>query len=168
MLGDVVKSKSKLPSISRFFIHLIFIPVIIVQAVPCIKKIYFYVSLSNRLPIIVKEVNWLPPLVEVKFYFTSYGTPYHQSERLKYLKVHSLPQFEAIKNNIKEKINTGYYSPKKPTTAYLSRPFPFKKTIFFSLSALLYTILLGLETRLLTLFYLRRAGGKERFQKIET
>jgi len=166
MLGDVVKSKSKLPSISRFFIHLIFIPLLITQAIPCIKKIYFYTSLTKKLPITVQEVSWLPPIVEVKFYFTSYGLTYYQSEKLNYLKVHSLPQFEAIKNNIKEKINTGYYCPKKPDKVYLSRLFPFKKTIFFSLSTLLYAILLGLENRLLALFYLRRVGGKERFQKI--
>lgn len=145
MSGDVVKSNSKR---GRNLLALLCTLPFLILSYNLIDKILLYKNLTETKPIILEEITWNAPHLEVKYSFELEGARLTHIETLPYMKAHTESHFTVLKNSIYKELTQAYFYKNKP---YLTRPFPFQHLIYTALFLILYALLylvLPLCTRL--------------------
>lgn len=135
----VVKSKSILKHITLNSLRILLIITILGSWLLTFKKIVDYYALSNKCLINVHEIYWQKP--DIKIVFSRHGEGNTQESIIPLLKVHSKKHFDTIKDDLKEKLNEGFYKKNEREKIFITRPFPFKKLIYSSILSLFYLLI---------------------------
>lgn len=139
MSCDVVKTKSKLKEIIFNCFHVIVVSTILAFNSSTIKKIYTFSTYNSLTPITVKKLK----VKKSKAYIlaTSHLSPSTPDvcEKIPYYEIKPNDCLKEVENSIKGQITTAYLN-KKNGKIIIFKRFPFKGTIYCSLSLLTYCL----------------------------
>lgn len=142
MLGDVVKSKSKLLDKQQKLLWACFIVIFLISSSSCIKKIHNYIKCSQICQIEIESILWDKPQVLVTYKYSIDGRELTKTDAIKYLRIHTTEHFSKILPDLRSRLTTGYYSASAPEKVYLARSFPFYEVIVLSLVGLSFFLCL--------------------------